>query len=256
MQNNTDTILFRASGVGALMTDPRSAADKKAGVLSATAKTFVEKSWLFDKFAFHEPVDTPEMMKGKMCEEAATQLLQEVVPSESYRKINRGENSINLKNDFFSGTYDIDLPVEKIVEDIKNCFTVKTFMNASINKMYYTQIQVYMDLLKYDDSRINYCLVDTPEQIVTDLKNRMFYKYGCDTDNPDYLEACYQLERMHTPENYIDKKDRVKSFEIKRNQAYIDELKNRVYKARVYYEGLKLNHIDIKEIAKFTAISA
>lgn len=252
---NSSEVLFRASGAGALLTDPRSKADKEAGVLSETAKTFVEKSWLLDVLQYEEPLDTPEMMKGSMCEEASTHLISKVIPA-SYRKLNRGDDKIRLKNDFFTGTYDIDLKPENIVEDVKAAWTPKTFFNAKISKIYYTQIQVYMDLMNYDQGRVIYALVDTPESIILDLENRLFYKYGCDTENPSYLESCRMIRHMHTPSRYIPEQDRVKAFEIKRNQPYIDELKRRIPKAREYYSNLKLNQIDVKEIEKFTLKTA
>ena len=68
-------ILFRCSGTGSLMTDPKLKADKDAGNLSETAKTFVEDKWLFDTFGFAESIKNQYMDKGNECEQDSMDLV-------------------------------------------------------------------------------------------------------------------------------------------------------------------------------------
>jgi hypothetical protein len=97
-------ILFRCSGVGSLMNEPKLKADKDAGNLSETAKTFIQDKWLFDTFGFSELLKNDYMDKGNECEQDSMDLVSQVVPGGF-----RSRYNTKLQNDYVIGTPDIVL---------------------------------------------------------------------------------------------------------------------------------------------------
>jgi len=238
-------ILFRASGCGALMTDPRLKKDKDNGVLSNTAKTFVKEIWMRDKYGFDMPVVTPQMLKGLLCEQDVLGLMNRQIKSKDFRLKNRDE----LNDDKYKGTPDVILKTEGIVEDAKCSWTLMTFFNAVLTKMNYAQAQVYMRLTGLKKFRVVYAAVNTPEELLLDEKRRFYYKFGCDEENVHYIECSEKLERIHKVD-YVPESDRWKMFEFEYNEEYMEEMDRRVIKAREYYNTLKLKNINVSEIEK------
>lgn len=239
-----DIFKSRASASSCLWSKPRSKADKEAGKLSKTVQTYLKKTWLFNKYGYDEPVVTPQMMKGHLCETEAMRHLDRFIKSEDLRI----KNEKNFQNDWFTGTMDNILITDKIVEDQKCPWSLRTYMDATINIDYITQGQVYMDLLRsngieVDTFRLNYVLCNTPTELLKDEKNRYFYKFGCNENNPQYIKVCNQLDRMHTYDD-IPMDSRIKSFEVKFDPTFIEELRMNVENARPYYESITLLNSD------------
>jgi hypothetical protein len=245
------TFKARASKAGELMTEPKTKPEKDNGLLSQTARTFVRDMWLKNNYNYEDVVMTHQMMKGLLCEHDAVALMNKYIPTKGYRSLNTHKVKESLENEYFTGSHDILLKVDDIVEDIKCPFTVDTFFNATITKLYYTQIQVYMDLTGAKKGRLVYCLVDTPESIVLELEKSIWFKYGANDDNTDYITKSKQIRHNHTPSRYIPEQQRIKFFEFERNDKWLDALKEQVLKARDFYDSLQLNQIDYSEIQKF-----
>lgn len=225
-------ITFRASQVGRLMTDPKLNADKLAGNLGQTAKSYIEEIWLHKEFGYKEEIMTDEMLKGLICEQDSMELVQQVLGGEF-----RVKNRKNFKNDYLIGTPDIVLTDS--IEDLKTSFTVKTFFNSEFNSIYYWQGQVYMELTGVKHFRLIYCLVNTPEEIVLDLEKRLYYKFSCDEDNPHYKLWVEQIRKNHNFDN-IPAKNRIKVFEFVYNPEDIEKMYRKIDKAREYYKSLTL----------------
>ena len=229
----TNKILFRCSGVGALMTDPKLKSDKDAGNLSETAKTFVQDKWLFDTFGFKESIKNDYMDKGVEMEQDTMALVQDVLGGPF-----RSRFATRLENEFVIGTPDIVLP--DAVEDIKTSWNLKTFFNADITKMYECQAQCYMWLTGKENYRLIYGLVPTPQHLISKEMQRLSYKFGGNYDNEDYIDECKQIQRNTDLINDIPKENRVKVFEFGYDPNYIETLKAKIEKAREYYLTLKL----------------
>jgi len=225
-------ILFRASQVGRLMTDPKLNADKLAGKLGQTAKSYIEEIWLNNNFGYKEEVMTDEMLKGLICEQDSMELVQQVLGGDF-----RVKNRKNFKNDYLTGTPDIVLTDS--IEDLKTSFTVKTFFNSELNSLYYWQGQVYMELTGKKYFRLIYCLVNTPKEIILDLEKRVYYKFSCDEDNPHYKLWVEQIRKNHNFDN-IPAKNRIKVFEFVYNPEDIEKMYRKIDKAREYYKSLTL----------------
>lgn len=216
------------------MTEPKLKSDKEAGFLSETAKTRIREKWLFDKYGYREFVETDEMLKGKLCEADNMMLTYEVLGGEPRIPFKK-----KIQNDFIKGIPDIVLNKESCVEDNKTSFTIKTFMDAELSKLYEYQLRGYMWLTGKERARLVYCLIDTPDEILIKLKQRIFYKFNQDIDNSDYVTQVEQIDRNHKY-GHIPKNERVKFFEITRDLAIEDKIKQQVEKCRNYYNTLKL----------------
>ena len=226
-------ILFRCSGTGALMTDPKLKADKDAGNLSETAKTFVEDKWLFDTFGFAESIKNQYMDKGNECEQDSMDLVTQVLEGGF-----RSRYNTKLQNDYVIGTPDIVLA--DCVEDIKTSWNLKTFFNAELSKMYFAQAQCYMWLTGKEKYRLIYALVPTPQSMVLNECEKLVYKYGKNYDNEDYIAECQQIQRNNDLIKELPIEKRVKVFAFDYDPNYIETLKIKIEKAREYYNTLKL----------------
>lgn len=224
-------VLFRCSGLGHLMTKPRTKSEK----LSKTAKTFIEETWLLNEFGYREDVFTPEIMKGHLCEAESRKLIRNVLGGE-YRE----RNTERFKNDFISGHPDIVLKHEDFVEDIKNPKSLKTFIKSEITKLYYWQLVGYMWLTGKTKARLIYTLNPDPFEIIEDAKKRLYFKFDCDEDNPDYITACAQIDHNNKLIEVLSDEKRLRFFEIELKQSDIDDLKTAIQNAWEYYNTLEL----------------
>ncbi|MFA5234153.1 MAG: hypothetical protein WC390_07120 [Sulfurimonas sp.] len=230
---------IRASQAYKLLTEPRNKADKEAGNLSETTKTYIEELWLEHNYGYKENVMTDEMLKGLLCEQDSMKLVQNKFGGKF-----RIKNTKNYSNEYITGTPDIILEEEKIVEDIKCSFSVKTFFKAKaneeeINKNYFWQAQCYMALTGATKYRLIYCLVKTPDEIITELKKKLYYKFNCDETNKDYQLWSEQIEINHNLD-LIPEEKRIKVFEFDFDQSKINMLYSKIDKARNYYNSLIL----------------
>jgi hypothetical protein len=241
----------RASMAGLLMTEPRTKQAKENGELSESAKTFVRNAWLKNNFFYEDVVMTHPMMKGLLCEHDAVAMMNEFIPTDDYRSLNTHAIRQSLEDDYFTGSFDTMLKLDDVVEDIKCPFTVETYFNATLTKQYYTQVQVYMRLAGVTKGRLVYCLVDTPEPIVLELEKAIWFKYGANDDNTDYITKSQQIRHNHKPSTYIPAEQRIKYYEFERNDAWLDELIARVGKAQEFYDSLSLNQIDDSEVQQY-----
>src|SRR5690606_8548337 len=119
------------------------------------------------------------------------------------------KNEKYFEDDYFTGSPDLILEDEVI--DIKcsyDCFTFPLFDTELPTKDYFYQVQVYMHLTGKKKARVVYLLLNTPETIES-------WKAKHDYDS-------------------IDKKFRIKSFEVDYDPEVIKELIFKVTEVRKY----------------------
>jgi len=228
-------ILFSCHSAHGLLTEPKSKADKDAGLLGETAKTLVKDLWLKNNYGYRERIMTDEMYKGLICEQDSMALVQSVLGGEFRKRFNQ-----RIENDYIIGTPDIVLEHEDCIEDVKTSYTLKTFMNAELTPTYHTQGQCYMWLTGKRNYRLIYCLVPTPSEIILNEQKRLFYKFDCNEENKDYQEMCEQLEHNNSLILKLPIEQRVKVFNFGYNEEHIEKLKVQIDKARIFYNSLKL----------------
>jgi hypothetical protein len=146
-----------------------------------SAKDFIESIWLKNTYGYKDVLVTEQTLKGNYCEQDSIGLVSDLITSDQFRV----KNKEHFVNAFFKGTPDVVLRDEDTVEDIKSSWNLKTFFQTrEIPELYYAQGQVYMDLTGLNNFRLHYCFVDTPEEVLWQIKNKYFHKFGRDEDHP------------------------------------------------------------------------
>jgi hypothetical protein len=225
--------LFRASGVGALLTEPKLKVDKEAGNLSATAKAFVRSTWLANEYGYREFLQTEAMNKGLIQEQDSMELVQEVLGGQF-----RVKNRERFSNAYLTGHPDIILP--DCIEDIKTSKNLRTFIDADVEDMYEAQAMAYMELKGIHSYRLIYALVpDSPDAIVN-AKERLAWSFSKDYSNADYIAQCEQIQQNNDVILTIPKEKRIKVFNFEWSAEYIERLYAKCDKAREYYNTLSL----------------
>lgn len=219
--------------MGYIMTDPRSKADKDAGLLSETAKGHMADIFVRIRYNRQTDISNKYTLKGQMVEEDSLTLYSR------YKKTFYVKNEEQLSNDFITGTPDVihETPQGKHVIDVKSSWDIFTFMRndaADVNKRYFWQLQGYMALTGAKSSTLAYCLVDTPEILINDEKRRLYYKMNVATEeNLDYQEACEALQKSMIFGD-IAMSERVIEITVDRDDKAIEALQKKVIKCREY----------------------
>lgn len=208
MENSN--ILFRASGIGALLVEGRGITltekqketlenykNRKNGIgklltdsqeidfntllskenaipqLSDTAKAFIDKMWLFNEKGYYDELYNKFIEKGNLNEDDGILLVSEV-ENNFYEK-----NIIRKTLGNITGEADIVCKIngKKIIKDIKSSWSPITFMNAGLSTLYEAQGVCYMMLYDADEFHLHYTLTDTPRHLIEKEKDKQFYKY-------------------------------------------------------------------------------
>lgn len=152
---------FRCSSIGRLMTEPRS---KSEGPLSVGARTYIRELAAQEIFGVDFEVSSKAMEKGIECEGDSIDLLNSV------RGLSLLKNTERRTNDFITGECDLFNSDRKRGHDIKTSWSIATFPITSADcedKLYEWQMRGYMALWDADEWEVNYCLVDTPERLIS-----------------------------------------------------------------------------------------
>lgn len=200
---NLPTFKIRASAAGKLMVNPRS----KSETLSETTKTYVHEWAKEHIYGVKNEIKSKYLDKGLILEDTAIDKAIEWLDLPFTMK-----NEKFFEDDFFTGTP--DLIVEGVVYDIKcswSCFSFPLFENEIPTKDYFSQLQTYMHLTGCKKAVLTYVLLNTPEELT--------------------------YEPQHNYDN-VDKKYKIKTFEIEYDPEVIEELKNRIINVRNYIKTL------------------
>lgn len=232
--------LFRCSSLGHLMTEPVSKAAKEAGELSEGCKTHLIDIYVSAKYGRQSDISNKYFDKGNMVEEDSITLYSRL------KKRFFKKNSEPLRNDFIKGTPDLYtgkeiVNAEKVI-DLKSSWDIFTFFRVHtkpLNNLYYWQIQGYMALTGARVGKLAYCLINTPETLISDEKRKLFYRMNAGTEeNHDYKEACLALEKNMIYDD-IPMEDRMIEFKVEADDADIEKLYAKITKARKYLNDLE-----------------
>jgi len=194
----------RASASGKLMTNPRN----KSESLSETTKSYLYEYLKEQIYGVKKEISSKYLTKGINLEDTAIDKAIEWLDLPFAIK-----NEETFENDYFKGTP--DLIVDGIIYDIKcswDCFTFPLFDTEITNKDYFYQLQTYMNLTGCKKAVLTYVLFNTPENVAS-------------------WEAKHNYDAL-------DKKYRIKTFEIDYDQNVIDLLKERVELSREFLKTL------------------
>lgn len=216
----------RASQIGKIMATPRKAGE----VLSETAKTYVHDLVLEEKYGIKKEFSSRYTDKGNEVEEIGIALVNEVL---NYKFIYK--NYEFFENDWVKGTPDVN--TDEVLLDVKCSWDATTFpwFDTEVpNKDYFYQLQGYMFLTGKQESILAYCLINTPFQMVEDEIRRAHWKFNLIEENTELRK---EVESKHIFD-HIPEHKRVKYWFIRRDEAVIEKIKERVELCREYYNLL------------------
>jgi lysophospholipase L1-like esterase len=255
-------IKFRCSSLGHLMTDPKTNKAKEAGELAETVKTHLVDVYVSNMYNRFTEISAKQLDKGNETEEDSITTVSRIT-KDFYKK-----NELFIENDFIKGTPDLftgeSIYNAETIRDTKSSWDAYSFFRAKakpLNKMYYWQVLGYMWLTGASKGSVDYCLNNTPYHLVeSELRKESYNHVGNDTPawielqiiaNHVYDKATFDIYREARGCNAIDSsaraivdsfveipfKDRWFNFDVERNEADIELLKNRILKARDYIEN-------------------
>jgi hypothetical protein len=145
------------------------------------------------------------------------------------------KNEVTLENDYLIGTCDVLLA--KSVEDIKNCWSEKTFplFDKEIPlDGYGWQGQGYMELYDRPEFGLIYTLMDAPDYMVErECRGRMYELGMTDLDAELFDEVKAEMTYSH----YRDEL-RIKRFQLNRDANCMDQVKERVELIRQFIKQI------------------
>lgn len=218
---------FRASGVGNLMTEPRS----KSETLSDTTKTYLRDIYIKEVYGRSKDISNKFIEKGLFVEEDSFDLMQL-----HYGKL-LIKNKESFENKWVKGTPDI---VMDRIADAKSSWDIHTFFAADgTNKDYYWQGLVYMWLTKKKVFDLCYCLNNAPEHLIVSEKNRRMWGKGLQ-DGSIEMEAMEHEVELNMKFDDIPADKRIRVFTFKYNNEDVKKLKAKIKDARDYLNSLDL----------------
>lgn len=209
-------------------------------ILSTGAITYLNQMHKELVFNRTNELKNKYLNKGLAVEHLSIEMVNEVFGVELTK------NSKRFENDYLTG--EPDIIHGKKVYDIKSSWDFKTFplQDKEIkNQAYYYQLQGYMDLLGLDEAKLIYVLVDTPEPLIEDEIYRVARAIGSfdsslSFDIPEELELEIRRNLVYTD---IPKEKRIKIFDVKRDDAVIDQIHQMVELARDYLQTIEAERI-------------
>jgi len=272
-------ILFRASGIAALMTEGRGTtlSEKQSETLkgyeeriasggkaltpnqqkefedftrrrdappelSDTAKRFIEKMWLLNQKGYYNQLENKYVHKGLYGEDQGIGLLSKI------------EDSFYIKNDerktIGNITGEADIVTKKngskIIKDIKSSWSPETFMGGDLNSTYEWQGRTYMYLYDADEFHLHYTLTDCPDHLYENEVWKLKNKYGIIDIEDEAVKPLFdQLRRnlIFSDNPAYTPEERVKTFKITRCPVKEQALLDKIEPAIEYYNKIKLNQI-------------
>jgi len=276
----SEQILFRASGIGALMVEkmgasitenqlatlndfedriinngkPLTEIQRKLYMelrskrdappqLSDTAKKYIESMWLFNKKGYYEELKSKQVMKGLQNEDNGIGLISDVEGLSFTRK-----NTERVTVGNITGECDVNCIIKgkKVIKDVKCSWSPKTFMSGDLNTLYEWQGRTYMHLYDADEFHLHYVLTDCPDNLFENEIWKVKNRYGIiDIDEESVKPLFDQLRRnlIFSDNPAYTKEERVKTFVIERDFDKEKALLAKIPLALEYYNLIKLNQI-------------
>jgi len=196
-------MIFRASSLGKIMTNPRS----KSEVLSETAKSYIKSLAKQNFYNYKTTIDTKQMRKGIEFEDQSIQLVNTVM-LKNFKKNEERKTRGHL-------TGHADIITDKSIIDIKTSWSLETFPafeEDADDKAYEWQLRGYMHLYNKANAKLIYCMVDTPNELLTEWDNLSIHRVS-----------------------HIEPEKRITVVEYEREEVMEDLMKERLHHASELY---------------------
>lgn len=200
-----DPLLFRCSALGKLMTEPKTKAE---GPLSKTAKSHIRELAAQAIFGVDFEVSSKQMEKGIVCEPDSIALLNAV------RGLSLAKNTERRNDGLITGECDLFDGGRRRGHDLKTSWSIATFPIVTADcedRDYEWQMRGYMKLWDADEWEVNYCMVNTPENLIG-----------------------YEPQSLHFVD-HIPPHQRVTTWLVKRDAEKERAIEEKVRAAREYY---------------------
>lgn len=240
-----DSIKFRASSWGNLLTEAQSKADREAGILGATCQKELIKIYCQEVYGRKRDIQTLQMTKGKLSE------LESITLYSRVEKQLFVKNEEQVENSWATGHPDLYLG-ENIyaatqVDDIKSSYLLDTFMPKLLEKPdagYFAQLNCYYAITGAQGGNIVYCLVDCPQEVLMEEKKRLLYSMNVISElSPEYVQAAEELERLLTFPD-IDYRERVIKKYVPRDEELIQKMGSKVPIFRNWLQEFHHTHMN------------
>lgn len=217
------TYKFHCSGIKNLMVNSR----KKDDLLSETTKSYLREIWIKETFKREKSdmVNNRYTQKGIMCETDSLELVERVTGKKYFK------NQETLSNEWVVGTPDVKGDNLIDIKTSWDLFTFAAITEDEAKKDYYYQILAYMWLLNKKTASLYYCLVNTPDIIMSREIDRLSYTLPEEEINK--YKNNYIFDDI--PESM-----RIKSYQYEYDMNTVEEIKIRITNARTYLLSIKL----------------
>lgn len=220
-------MLFRCSGLGNLMTEPKLKSEK----LSETTKKYLLEVHILNKYGRKKDITNNYILKGLLVEEDAISLYCRITKELLFK------NEELFSNDFIQGTPDLlSKKDELVIVDTKARWDIWTYFDSVLEPMSknnYWQLMGYMWLTGAKKARIANCLVDTPDPLINDQKRKFMWQANILDENETTLEVFAEIEK-NAKFSDIPMERRLNVREISFDEAEIERLKQRITDCREY----------------------
>lgn len=207
-------LVVRASQAFRLMTY------KSIDKIEGTTLTYLKELAVQEVLGYIPDISSKYMEKGTRCEDESIELLNEVY-NKFYQK-----NVERINTEGFTGECDIKTP--KLIRDVKTSWSIDTFpffqddADAAIKKSGYDwQGRVYMMLYDVDRFVVDYCLIDTPDDLIG-------------YENKEKHIVSFIPAKKRVTSVFIDRDEKIEALILKRwelaNEKYkelVDQLRNK-----------------------------
>lgn len=240
--------LIHASSISKLFTEPKDKSSKDAGELSATAKTHLIETYIKVKYNRRKEIETKQMAKGKKAELDSLMLLSKTL---GYFL---DKNEEHIDNGVIIGTPDTfigeSLQKAEVVLDVKTSFDIFTFLNnldGKLNPDYEKQLQSYMWLSGAEQGYVAFCLVDMPEDMINDEKQRLLYKTMAISDESPEFKAEWSKKLPQLTYSDIPESERILIFPVEKDPTFPEKCTQKVEKARIFLQDFENRHLNFNK---------
>lgn len=174
-------------------------------------KTYLKSITREIVLGFKKDLDVKAFAKGKMCEDAAIELVNQVYFKSYEKHVGR------IETDLLTGECDIYVP-NVVVRDIKNAWSLDTFpafKEDAHTSDYEYQLRSYMHLYDVPTSFLDWCMLDTPEELIKWEQT--------DLHKVSHIDPCLRVTTVEYKRDMdIEKKLLIRCAEA---QTYIERMK-------------------------------
>lgn len=216
--------------------------------LSETAKSFLAARYSIEKYGTRRASVSPmgvATMKGSYLENIGLEMLSE------YHGVKYERQEKAIENEYLRGKCDGLFQVSGKLVEVKTPWSTETFMPNHYRKLspqFWMQMQGYLNLYGLDHGQVCFVLVNTPQHLIDQHAGNMFKKYAFgEISSERYDDECMKMEAFFSYDR-IPMKRRVITFDVYKSDLFIENMKSKIQKCRVWLNEFEKIHSNNKNI--------